>query len=202
MSNLLKDDIWSEERLISGLVQGQEAAFRALIRQYQGRLFGVAFGITQDREESLDIVQEVFIRVFQKIRYFKQEAKLSTWLHRITVNQCLNIKRGWKRRFKWFHQSMGNDTDEQTPELQSNAHFPETLYQEKEFKREFGKALKKLPAASKAVFVLKEMEGLSYEEIADVLKIKRGTVSSRLFHARRQLKKSLASYLDKEPDNG
>jgi len=202
VSNSLKDDFWSEERLVFGLVQGQEEAYNALVRQFQNRLFGVAYGITQDREESLDIVQEVFIKVFKKIRYFKHEAKLSTWLHRITVNQSLNIKRSWKRRFKWFHQTIEMEADVHKPEPYRLSDLPETRYQEKEFEREFAKALKELSTDARTVFVLKELEGLSYDEIAEVLNIKRGTVSSRLFFARRELRKSLAAYLDKEQKNG
>lgn len=201
MSNFLNNDIWDEDRLISGLRQGNESAFRALIRQYQGRLFGIAYGMTQDREESLDIVQEVFIKVFQKIRFFKKEAKLSTWLHRITVNQCLNLKRGWKRRLRWQHHSLENELDGDFPEEGSEKYNPQTRIENKEYRQALRGALQRLPSNAKIVFILKELEGLSYDEIAAILKIKRGTVSSRLFYARRKLRGMLANFLDKEQIN-
>ena len=197
MSNTLNKDIWAEDKLVDGLKQGQEAAFRALIRQYQGRLFSVAYGITQDREESLDIVQEVFLKVYQSVSNFREQSKLSTWLHRITVNHCLNWKRRWRSRFRWHHRPLESEESGDYPELGSDENFPEKLYQDKEFKKIFQAELKKLPAEARIVFVLKEIEGLSYDEIADTLRIRRGTVSSRLFYARQKLRVALAQYLDR-----
>ncbi|MBW2318491.1 MAG: sigma-70 family RNA polymerase sigma factor, partial [Deltaproteobacteria bacterium] len=98
MSNDVDTNGWDEAGLVSSLKERQEEAFRILVRQYQGRLFSIAYGITLDREESLDIVQEVFLRVFKKIHTFREDSRLSTWLHRITVNLCLNLKRRWRRR--------------------------------------------------------------------------------------------------------
>lgn len=196
MSNTVKKDSWPDEKLVDGLKQRQEAAFGALIQQYQGRLFSIAYGITQDREESIDIVQEVFLKVFQHIDNFREKAKLSTWLYRITINQCLNWKRRWKARFRWRHQPLESEDSGDYSELGSDDNIPDKLYQDKEFKKKFLSELKKLPAEVRSIFVLKEMEGLSYDEIADTLKIKRGTVSSRLFYARLKLRQSLAQYGD------
>ena len=192
VSNAIHTDPWDEDRLISGLKQGQENAFRALIHQYQGRLFGVAFGITQDREESLDIVQDVFLKVFQHIGSFEKKAKLSTWLRRITVNHSLNIKRRWLRRLRWHHRPLETEGAGDDLELGSERYGPEVLRQRKESELLFREKLKSLPLNVRTVFTLKELEGLSYEEIARTLKISRGTVSSRLFYARQKLKASLA----------
>ena len=109
MSNKTNVTRWDEERLISFLKEGHEEAFRVLVRRYQKKLFGIAYGITLEREESLEIVQEVFLKVHQKIHSFRGEASLSTWLHRITVNLCLNWQRRWKRRLKWHHQPLERD---------------------------------------------------------------------------------------------
>lgn len=197
VSNTVKKEIWTEEKLVAGLKQGKEAAFRALVRQYQGRLFNLAYGMTQDREESLDILQEVFLKVYQSVNDFREKSKLSTWLHRITVNHCLNWKRRWKIRFRWHHRPLESEESEGYPELGSDENLPEKLYQDKEFKKVFQEELRKLPADARAVFVLKEAEDLSYDEIADTLKIKRGTVSSRLFYARQKLKAALTQYVDR-----
>lgn len=189
-------NLWDEDRLVSLLKNGDEGAFRVLVRQYQGRLFAIAYGITLDREESLDIVQEVFFKVYQRIHTFREKAKLSTWLRRITINQSLNLRRRWKRRFRWHHQSIETNESGDCPELGADDCTPGVLYQEKELKTIFRQKLKGLPAEARAVFVLKEVEGLSYDEIASALDIKRGTVSSRLFYVRERLRKSLKKYLD------
>ncbi len=181
--------------MVSSLKERQEEAFRVLVRQYQGRLFSIAYGITLDREASLDIVQEVFLKVFQKIHTFREDSRLSTWLHRITVNLCLNWKRRWKRRFKWRHQTIESSKTADHLELEADDYSPEAFYQRKELGEILWKTLSKLPEQARAVLVLKELEGLSYEEIAKILKIQKGTVSSRLFYARKRLKELLEPHL-------
>ena len=191
MSNIPTD----ETKLVALLKAGDEQAFRILIRQYQSKLYSIAYGITLDREESLDIVQDVFLKVYQKIHAFREESSLSTWLHRITVNMCLNWKRRWMRRFKWHHQPLEKEAGGDYPELGTTETVPETLYEQKELQKILWEQLKGLPEEARAVFVLKEMEGLSYDDIAKILKIKTGTVSSRLFYARKKLKKGLQNIL-------
>ena len=195
MSNNKKRDLWDETILVRLLKQRHEEAFRVLIRRYQSKLFSIAYGITLNREESLDIVQEVFLKVHQNIHTFREESKLSTWLHRITVNACLNWKRKWKRRFRWHHQPIERDEAGDRPELGTDEYYPETLYQRKEFEKILWERLRELPEEARVVFVLKEVEGLSYDEIAKTLNIKTGTVSSRLFYARKKLRESLKEYL-------
>lgn len=185
-----------EDRLVSLLRQGQDDAFRILIKRYQARLLNLAYGITLDREESQEIVQEVFLKVFQKIKEFRGQSSLSTWLHRITINQCLNWRRKWKRRAKWQHRSLEAEDADHLEELGSEDSGPEEIYRDAEFQRIFTEKLRSLPDDARAVFTLKELEGLSYDEIAEVMKIKRGTVSSRLFYARKKLKESLSEYID------
>jgi RNA polymerase sigma-70 factor (ECF subfamily) len=193
VSNPVDTFSWDERTLVSLLKQGNEDAYRVLIRQYQQMVFRIAYGITLDKEESLDISQEVFLKVYQNIRSFEAKAKLSTWLHRITVNQSLNWKRRWRVRLRWHHQPL---EDPEYPEPGTDENAPEVLYRNKESRRLLWEGLKDLPADARAVFVLKELEGFSYEEIAQILKIKRGTVSSRLFYARKKLKASLKEHLD------
>ncbi len=195
MSNNENRDLRNETISVRLLKQRDEEAFRVLIRRYQGKLFSIAYSMTLDREESLDIVQEAFLKVYQNIHTFREESRLSTWLHRITVNLCLNWKRKWKRRFKWHHRPIERDEAGDRPELGTDNYCAETLYEKKEFEKILWENLKELPEEARVVFVLKEVEGLSYDEIARVLKIKTGTVSSRLFYARKRLKESLKQYL-------
>lgn len=187
-----------EDRLVALLKEGNQAAFRLLIRTHQSKIYSTAYGITLDREESLDIVQEVFLRVHQKIDTFRAESSLSTWLHRITVNLCLNWKRRWTRRLRWRHRPLERNEGGDYPELGTSDTAPETLYEQKELKDTLWRHLKKLPEEARAVLVLKEIEGLSYDEIARTLNIKTGTVSSRLFYAREKLRKGLEKSLDEE----
>ena len=198
MSNKVNEDIRDEKKLVSLLKQGQEEGFRLLIRHYQASLLSIAYGITLDREESLDIVQEVFLKVYKNIRTFRQASRLSTWLHRITVNECLNWRRRWKRRFRWHHESIDEEGLGDHPALGTSDYDPEILCQNREMRETLWTALRALPEEARAVFALRELEGLSYDEIAKVLNIKKGTVSSRLFHARKRLRQGLKPYLEQD----
>jgi RNA polymerase sigma-70 factor (ECF subfamily) len=182
-----------EQDLIERLKKGQPWAFNQLVNRYQKRLLKIAYGITLDQEESLEIVQDVFVSVFKNIHTFRQEAKLATWLRKITINHCLNWKRKWKRRFKWHHDPIESETDYSLVNESRKQGNPEMLYREKQFEANLMKAVKQLPEKTRLVFVLNTFEGLSYEEIANTLDIKKGTVSSRLHNARNQLTKLLAS---------
>lgn len=191
-----KEDLnnWDEPRLIPLLKQGDEEAFRVFVRRYQRRLFCVAYGITLDKEESLEIVQEVFVKVYQKIRTFREEARLSTWLYRITINQCLNWHRKSKQKLRKQNKPPERNYAADYVELLPDEDNPGTLYEKKELRRIFWEWVQDLPEEARAVLVLKELEGLSYDEIASISKIKKGTVSSRLFYARKRLKESLKKY--------
>ncbi len=201
MSDEVDKHFGDESTLVSLLKQRQEEAFRVLVRRYETRVFSIAYGITLDREESLDIVQEVFLKVYQNIHGFREESRLSTWLHRITVNLCLNWKKRWKRRFRWHHQPLERDQSGNDLKSGTEAHYPDALYEKKEFEKIFWDRLNELPEKTRAVFVLKEVEGLSYDEIAKTLGVRTGTVSSRLFYARKRLKKSLKQYLEEGKDS-
>ena len=182
-------DTIKEQDLVQRLKKRQKWAFNHLVSKYQQRLFKLAYGITLDREDSLEVVQDVFISVYKNIQTFRQDSSLDTWLRKITIHQCLNWKRKWKRRFKWNHQSLEQEYDFQLPE--ENTNDPEILFREKQLENNLMKAIRTLPDKIRLVFVLNAIEGLSYEEIAEVLNIKKGTVSSRLHLARKSLMDSL-----------
>jgi RNA polymerase sigma-70 factor (ECF subfamily) len=181
----------NEQDLVERLKKGQQWAFNVLVNQYQGRLLKIAYGITLDHEDSLEVVQDVFVSVFKNIQTFRQDASLATWLRKITINQCLNWKRKWKRRFKWSHDSLESENDKELLKENKNNYNPEILYREKLFEKNLKGVIKTLPEKIRIVFVLNALEGLSYEEIAKTLNIKKGTVSSRLHLARKKLIDSL-----------
>ena len=197
MSKSQEKTDFDESHLVERLQAGDDSAYRLLVAHYKQRLFKLAYGIVQEEEEALDIVQDVFIKAFENIGRFRGQAKLSTWLHRITVNQCLNWKRRWTRRFRWHHKPLEREDGSEYPELKSERYAPDQLHNEKLLARAFESALQALPEQARTVSVLREAEGLSYEEISQVLGIKRGTVSSRLFHARERLKAHLEQHLDR-----
>jgi RNA polymerase sigma-70 factor (ECF subfamily) len=170
------------------LQRGDEWAFQLLVRRFRKKIFSIAFGITLDAEESKDIVQEVLLQVYRSIGGFRADASLATWLQRITVNRCLNWKRRWARRFKWMHVSTDSSDDQPVVEPESDQPSPESRLADAQTREQIDNALKLLPEQARVVFILRELEGLSYEEIADATATKLGTVRSRLFHARQRLK--------------
>ncbi|MCK5542750.1 MAG: sigma-70 family RNA polymerase sigma factor [Desulfobacterales bacterium] len=180
-----------ENDLVSRLKQGQEWAFNILVNKYQNMLLKIAYGITLDREESLEIVQDVFVSVHKNIKNFRQDAGLSGWLRKITINTCLNWKRKWERRFRWSHQSIEPKDENKLLRAKKDGNNPETLYREKQIELLVMENIGKLPEKIRVVFVLNTLEGLSYDEIAQHMNIKRGTVSSRLHHARKILLESI-----------
>jgi len=187
-----------EKELISDLKRGKETAYRSLVHQFQERLIHIAYGITLDREDSMDIVQEVFLKVYTSIHTFKEDSLLYTWLRRITINQSLNWKRRWKRRFKWHHQSLEKKEIYDSVNQQADLNHPEISYIGKEQKKILEKGLNSLPENARTALMLKELEGLSYDEIARMLNISKGTVSSRIFYARKKLKEILSNLLERE----
>ena len=198
MSNRLHTPDEDEKELVARLKKGKEEAYRILVRRFQERLLSIAYGITQDREDSADIVQDVFLQVFKRIDTFRGEAKLYTWLRRITVNQALNWQRRWKRRFKWHHQPIEKEEIYDKMNDRTPAENPETAYMAKEIDARLNEELQRLPEDARTVFILREQEGLAYDEIARLLNVKKGTVSSRLFYTRERLKNRMSLFLEKE----
>ncbi len=191
MSKTIQNRIVHDDELVLRLQRGDEWAFQLLVRRFRKKIFSIAFGITLDAEESKDIVQEVLLQVYRSIGNFRADASLATWLHRITVNRCLNWKRRWARRFKWMHVSTDSSVDQPAVEPESDQPSPESRLADAQTREQIENALKLLPEQARVVFILRELEGLSYEEIADATNTKLGTVRSRLFHARKRLKEIL-----------
>lgn len=180
-----------EEELVKGLKLHQETAFRVLVLKYRKRLIKIAYGIVLEQEESLEIVQDVFVAVYQRIESFRGESGLFSWLVKITINLSLNWKRRWKRRFRWGHRSFEPCDEALVKEAGKRVETPETQYRERELEIGIMKAVENLPEKTRVVFILNTLEGLAYGEIAKALDIKIGTVKSRLFQARKMLAAAL-----------
>lgn len=185
-----------EQDLVRRLQLGQEWACNTLVCQYQDRLLKIAYGITLDHEESREIVQDVFVSAITRISRLRESASLGSWLRKITVNACLNWKRKWKRRFKWGHTPLEPDTEFMVYHKACQGETPESRLREKEQEKALATAVGRLPEKIRVVFVLNTLEGLSYKQISHTLGIKEGTVSSRLYRARKMILDDLATNTD------
>ena len=184
----------SDDVLVEQALAGSEAAFNTIIGRYHERLFHVAFGFLKDRGESEDAVQEAFTRVYLKLGNFQGKSKFYTWLYRIQVNLCLDALRRRRRDRRVLSEEAlvehaGQISGELWPNYDRSA--PLAEIERKELSLWLDKALKDLPDIHQAVLILREVEGMSYDEIAKVLDLKRGTVMSRLFHARKKMQEQL-----------
>jgi RNA polymerase sigma-70 factor (ECF subfamily) len=174
---------------------GDREAFRELVERYQRRVAALAIGMLRNRDDALDVVQETFSKAYQNLDRFKGDAGFYTWLYRIAFNVCVDHQR---RDAKLPQLSLDDDAGapEPVPDLGEAAHDePFAQARSAEIGRRVQEAIRELTPDHRAVIVLREVEGLSYEEISRVLECPKGTVMSRLHYARRQLQARLRELL-------
>jgi RNA polymerase sigma-70 factor, ECF subfamily len=172
-----------ETHLIDRFKEGDSSAFERIVLKYQDRIYNLCYYLLGNPHDAEDAAQEVFIKGFRKLKYFRPEFSLYTWLYRIGVNTCLDHKRKSRR------ESLNNDSLAES--LPSADPSPEGRYQSKQTGRAIQSALNQLSKNSRTLIVLKEIEGLSYEEIAEVMDTSVGTVKSRLSRTREELRSFL-----------
>ncbi len=189
-----------ESALIERCLSGDETAFGQIVSRYQDMVFNLAVRLLGKREEALDLSQEVFFQVYRKLASFRQDASLRTWIYRIAINRAKNCQRSWRRREKEM-TAVAVETAEQdaswvlsTNVGTSRVPAPDEALQRKELGHILREAIDALPFDQRTILLLKEIDGLSYEEIAGTLNLALGTVKSRLARAR----KALRSQLDPE----
>ena len=182
----------SDWELVRQCKNGDREAFRVLVERYQRKVVAIAFGILHDREDALEIAQEAFAKVFTSIQKFKEEASFYTWLYRITVNLAIDRQRQ-KNRQPQIEREDPRENDKSRIEgiPDTDETDPYEQIKDKELGERIRAALAELTPAHKAVILLREVEGLSYEEISEVLQCSRGTVMSRLHYARKKLQSRL-----------
>jgi RNA polymerase sigma-70 factor, ECF subfamily len=168
-----------DKDLIECFKIGNVSAFEELVRRYQDRIYNLCRHMVEDSDDARDAAQDVFVKAYGALKNYRPDAGFYTWLYRIAVNTCLDFK---KRR-----QIPPLDV-ELVDSLPSGGPSPEEVYESKEAGRIIDAALQRLPKKLRAAIVLREMEGLSYEETATVLGISTGTVKSRIARAREQLR--------------
>ena len=194
MSDLAQSLSWGrdEAELVHELQAGSDAAFDYLVTYYHAGVFNLVYGILSDRADAADVTQEVFLRAFRGIRGFRQGSSLKTWLYRISVRQALN-----HRRWCWRHhrQQVSIDAKEEgrglALDLKDNEATPYERFASRETQQAVRAALTHVPALFRSAVILRDLEGLSYEEVAEVLEVSVGTVKSRILRGRRMLKEIL-----------
>lgn len=166
-----------------------------MVENHKGLVYNTSLGILQNTEDAEDIAQEVFIQVFHSVKEFKGDCKLSTWLYRITVTKSLDFLRAKKRkkRFGFMQNLFGEESNEPLVEQATFVH-PGVQLENKERAGVLFAAIHKLPENQRVAFTLNKVEGLSYQEIAEVMQMTVSSVESLLFRAKGNLQKYLSNY--------
>lgn len=179
----------AERELVQLAQSGNEDAFGRLMRTHYEPVFRLVNSIVREEHASRDVCQEVWLTVWRNLKTFRGEAKFSTWVHPIAVRRAidqLRSRRRWLNRFIPFRTGDDEDEGPRAPEP-AGTDDPRRDLEQRERLARFERAIASLPPKHRAVLALREINGLSYDEIAAAVGIRRGTVMSRLFHARRML---------------
>ncbi len=186
-----------ETDLIKRCQKGERDAFNELVEKYQSRVVNIAYGMLSDREDAYDAAQEVFVKIYKNINGFRGSSSLSTWIFRIVSNVCNDMLRKRQRAAVTVSLSGAQqDEDGKDIDVTDDAPSPDELLELDERQRAVRLAISELRAEYREIITYSDIEQLSYEEIADILKCPVGTVKSRLNRARGALKKKLLK--DKE----
>jgi RNA polymerase sigma-70 factor (ECF subfamily) len=192
-SEATDDDVLARARA------GDHEAFRVLVERHQGRLFRLAARVLRDEDLARDAVQDAFLKAYVSIRRFEGRSSLYTWLYRLTLNVCLDMRRRNKsdRTVEWPEVALSDGVLAAEPVPAAGTEplpsGPDTELERSEIRQRVGQAIEELPAEARETLLLREVDGLSYAEIAETLSIPKGTVMSRLHYARRRVQKLLVA---------
>ena len=182
-----------DRELILRAQRGDGGAFRELVERHRRRAFAIAIGLVRDEEDALEIVQEAFFRVYRGLYAFNGAASFFTWLYRIVKNLSIDLMRrpAWQRELALDEVDGGFDAcmDEADPS---------DMLRRREIADRIGEALAALPPYHRGVILMREIEGMSYEEMAEAMGVSKGTIMSRLFHARKKLQRALVACYSEE----
>ena len=193
--------VTDEDRLLEGLCAGEPEAYERLLDLYQQPVFNLVFRLMDDPSETPDVVQEVFLKVFRNVGSFRRNSSLKTWIYRISFNEAYNHRR-WFTRHRKQEVGLEKEDDEATAfgeVLPDRGRSAFDLVSDHETQALVEEALTTLNPAFRAAVVLRDIEDLTYEEIADVLQVSLGTVKSRILRGREALRRALAGRLRPEP---
>ncbi|MCA9517835.1 MAG: sigma-70 family RNA polymerase sigma factor [Myxococcales bacterium] len=189
-----------DQELVRRAQAGDQKAFREIVERYQRKVYTIAYGIVRNPDVAMDVVQDAFVKVYRHLGSFQGNSSFYTWLYRIVVNLCIDKKRRAARASEVDYDDALSHEEGFTdgPTLASTGiENPFKAAQRKELVEHMDEALDTLSEDHREILLLREVDGLSYEELAETLGIAKGTVMSRLFHARKNFQKSLMRYLVK-----
>ena len=177
-----------EARLVREIRAGDGDAFETLVREHQTRVYNLALRMTGNEEDALDISQETFLKAWRTLGKYRGDCSLGSWLYRIASNLSIDLLRKNKRRQTEKVVSLDDPGEDGRPlELPDLREEPQTILEREENRRAVWECLEKLPEEQKLILVLRDVNGLSYEEIAASMGLELGTVKSRIFRAREKL---------------
>lgn len=183
-----------ERILLERAKSGDIIAFEELIGSYQKRVFNLALRIIGNYDDAADLAQEAFVRIYKAISSFKEQSSFSTWVYRITTNVCLDeIRKRKNRKVVYIDEDIQTDDGEMKRQVISSDPGPDEAAERSEIRRIVNDAINRLPEEQRVVITLRDLQGMSYEEIARILELPAGTVKSRINRARLALKNMLSS---------
>lgn len=188
---------FGDNALVSAYLEGREEAFELLVTRYQGKLINYINGIVRDYDRSVDLCQDAFIRVFKNAHRYKGKYQFSTWLYRIATNLAIDELRRRQRKGRFFFYNVVDyfQKEERAVPLPDLRQCPERTLDKSEKRERLQSSIDSLPEKYRLAFILKEAQGLSYEETSQVLNISLGTVKSRIHRAKMLLREKLAGVL-------
>ncbi len=182
----------NDQELILSLQKGDQLAFKQLVETWQNMVFNTVLGIVQDIQEAEDVAQEVFIQVYQSVAGFRGEAKLSTWLYRISVTKALDAERKKKSKKRMANLKTWIGLGEKEEAI--HFHHPGVELDNKERAAILFSAMQKLPENQRIAFILIKTEGLRYEDVAEIMNITIKAVEALMHRAKENLRKNLQYY--------
>ena len=176
-----------ELQLIRLVLAGETEAFEALVRAHEKNVYNLALRMTGDPQDAEDMAQEAFLKAYRSLGDFRSESRFSVWLYRIVSNVCLDFLRRRSRRPSVSLTTEDDEGEELQRDVPDERFSPETLLERRLTREAVREGLRELPEEQRQILLLREIEGLSYEEIGEILDLEPGTVKSRIFRARKRL---------------
>lgn len=177
----------ADRELVRRAQQGDKEAFEVLVRKHQGRVFAVAGGILHSREDVEDIAQQVFLKAYFSIKRFDQRAAFSTWLYKITVNECWDLLRKRKVRPLMYESDLNEEQAHAYQSMEEGGEYAVDVSERLEARQQLEQWLEWLEEKDRTMLVLKEVQGFTVEEIAGIMGLNGNTVKVRLFRARQRV---------------
>ena len=190
----------TEIEFIQELKLKSTSAYSKLVDDFQQKVFATCISFVPNKEDAEDIAQEVFVEVFNSIKKFKGDSKLSTWIYRITTNKCLEFirKKNTKKRFAFLQSITGNAIPMDKTDYFTEMNHPGIQLENKELNATLFKAINSLPESQAIVFTLHKIDGKSYQEVAEITKRSLSSVESVMFRAKKNLQSILGNYYKNE----